>query len=80
MMTISIKGLRSTIRGILWQIACPLIWWYGRKETQIFWDRWKTIEYIWDLMYLYSSFWAPNNYHFEGDSSQCNSTQLELCV
>ena len=66
MMTISFRGLGSSIRGCsLWQIACVIVSWivWQERNARIF-AKWRAVKMLWDLLNFYTSLWASCNITF----------------
>ena len=61
MITISYKGLRSSLKGkALWLITCLTLPWivWRERNVRIFEEKWRTFEMLKDSLHFYSSFWA----------------------
>ena len=83
MMTISYRGLKSSIKGkALWHITClSLIWSVWReRNARIFENKERTPETIWDLIHVYSSFGHSISCHSRASLSMLFSSTSIQCV
>ena len=58
---ISFKGLGSSIVGkFIWQTVCLALIWvvWQERNVQIFQDKARVSEALWDVIHLFASFWA----------------------